>query len=193
MPSDSLESMITDTFKEAERLLSCNSVMHQVRSSQQPNKVSPSIVNGSPSVAKPLVPPYTGTVKESERFRRPQHDDEYWSVSSKSWSNMSYARREMLSHVGRINETSDGQQARNDCSKCADNGSECMIYRDLAGSNTMTSTGGSACSRCRYRRLACSFEAVIRTTIKKRKGADHRVDEPKSRKSAKHGRMPRGR
>lgn len=194
MPWDSLEAMMKVTFKEAERLLACNSVKHQVKFDQQPNKVSPTIASRFPSLAKPLVPipPYTGAVKESERFRRPQHDDEYWSVSSKAWSNMSYARREMLSHVGRINETSDGQQARDDCSKCADNGSECMIYRDLAGDDTKTSTGGSACSRCRYRRLVCSFEAVSRTAIKNRKGADHRVDKPKSRKGAKYGRMPRG-
>jgi hypothetical protein len=98
---------------------------------------------------------------ETNDLRRPQDEDEYWSISPTAWSTTSHARREMLSHVGHINETSEGEQAPDgDCDKCAEAGAECMVYRNL---------GNLSCSRCRFRTLTCSHQAVARPTMKKRK------------------------
>lgn len=108
-----------------------------------------------------------GDPNETEDLRRPQEEDEYWSISATAWSHISHARQTVLSHVGRINETSEGEQAPNgDCNKCAESGSECMVYRN-SGSPENHITGGFSCSRCRFRSLACSHVATRGLTKKK--------------------------
>lgn len=101
--------------------------------------------------------------------RRPQKDDEYWSVSPSAWSRLSQARQEVLSHVGRINETSEGVQAPDgDCSRCAQSGAECMVYR----SEARIATSGDqmlSCSRCRFRGLVCSRGETVKSRRRKRK------------------------
>jgi hypothetical protein len=110
-----------------------------------------------------VVPRDVSKSREPDGLRRPQEEDEYWSTSPTTWSITPYARREMLSHVGRINETSEGQQALDgDCGKCADAGAECMVYRDH---------GALSCSRCRFRGFACSHQAATLPPTKKRKRA----------------------
>lgn len=107
--------------------------------------------------------------QESTVPRRPQNQDEYWSISPSAWLNTSKPRQIILSHVGHINETSEGEQAVDrDCTACARSGAECMVYRDGAG------TRGSdkfeqACSRCRFRGSKCSFNTTKKPGRSKRK------------------------
>jgi hypothetical protein len=106
---------------------------------------------------------------ETDDLRRPQEEDEYWSISATTWSRTSRARQTLLSHVGRINETSEGEQAPDgDCNKCAESGSECMMYRN-PGCHGERIAGGISCSRCRFRSLACSYDATDNVAVKKRK------------------------
>jgi hypothetical protein len=108
-----------------------------------------------------IVPKGLHESHETKDLRRPQDEDEYWSLSPTAWSLTSHARREILSHVGRINETPEGEQAPNsDCENCAKAGAECMVYRNL---------GNLPCSRCRFRTSICSHQAVALPTMKKRK------------------------
>lgn len=101
--------------------------------------------------------------------RRPQKDDEYWSVSPSAWSRLSQARQEVLTHVGRINETSEGVQAPDgDCSRCAQSGAECMVYRLEARIGT-SGDQVLSCSRCRFRGLVCSRGETVKSRGRKRK------------------------
>jgi hypothetical protein len=106
---------------------------------------------------------------ETDDLRRPREEDEYWSISATAWSRTSRARQTVLSHVGRINETSEGEQAPDgDCDKCAESGSECMVYRN-PGCHGERIAGGISCSRCRFRSLACSHVATRRLAKKKKR------------------------
>lgn len=169
MSWESLEQVIKQTFEEADRLMAHDSKKCQHRSNSQTKKprcpqsettpIHTSPANGCDKAARDI-----------QVFRRPQHDDEYWSVSSKAWSKLSEARRELLSHVGRINETSEGQEAPGgDCKKCAESGSDCMVYCEGARKIHNPVDGVSACSRCRFRGLACSFDVAGKAAAKKRK------------------------
>ena len=108
---------------------------------------------------------------EGAVLRRPQTQDEYWSISPSAWLQTSKPRRIMLSHVGRINETSEGEQAVDgDCTACARSGAECMVYCDefrIRGGDT----AGRACSRCRFRGLNCLFDTIKKPGRSKRKRA----------------------
>lgn len=169
MSWESLEQVIKQTFVEADRLIAHDSKKCQHRSNSQTKKprcpqsettpIHTSPANGCDKAARDI-----------QVFRRPQHDDEYWSVSSKAWSKLSEARREVLCHVGRINETSDGQEAPGgDCKKCIEGGWDCMVYCEGASKIHHLFAVGSACSRCRYRGLACSFDVAGKAAVKKRK------------------------
>ena len=106
---------------------------------------------------------------ETDNLRRPREENEYWSISAKAWSRTSCARQTVLSHVGRINETSEGEQAPDgDCNKCAESGSECMVYRS-SGCPKNRITSGFSCSRCRFRSIICSYDADDNVAVKKRK------------------------
>lgn len=106
---------------------------------------------------------------ETDDLRRPQEEDEYWSISPTAWSHTPRGRQIVLSHVGRINETPEGDQAPDgDCKKCAESGSECMVYRS-SGCPGNRITSGVSCSRCRFRRVACSYDATGSVAVKKRK------------------------
>lgn len=117
-----------------------------------------------------IVPKSLPGLHEIKDLRRPEDEDEYWSLSPAAWSLISHARQEMLSHVGRINETSEGEQAPNgDCDNCAKTGAECMVYRNL---------GNHPCSRCRFRSLRCSHQAVAHSKTRKRKKTRFGVSSP---------------
>ena len=108
---------------------------------------------------------------EGAVLRRPQTQDEYWSISPSAWLQTSKPRRIMLSHVGRINETSEGEQAVDgDCTACARSGAECMVYCDEARIRG-GDTAGRACSRCRFRGLNCLFDTIKKPGRSKRKRA----------------------
>lgn len=110
-----------------------------------------------------MAPEHFNESHDTEDLRRPLDEDEYWSISPAAWSLASHARRNVLSHVGRINETPEGEQAPDvDCDNCANAGAECMVYRDFRN---------LSCSRCRFRNLICSHQAVAQPMTKKRRRA----------------------
>jgi hypothetical protein len=109
--------------------------------------------------------------QESAVLRKPQDQDEYWSISPSAWLHASKPRKMELSHVGRINETTEGEQALDgDCTACARSGAECMVYRDEVRIRN-GDISGRACSRCRFRGSKCSFDTIYNSGRKKRKGA----------------------
>lgn len=109
--------------------------------------------------------------QESAVLRRPQNQDEYWSISPSAWLRTPRPRRMVLSHVGRINETSEGEQAVDgDCVACAKSGAECMVYRHEARVRSGDISGG-ACSRCRFRGSKCSLDTIEKPGRNKRKRA----------------------
>lgn len=169
MSWDMLEGLIMKTFEEADQLVAHNTVEYQHRSNPQPK------TPGCPRVATQPMHESSATgsdnsTRDIQELRIPQDNDEYWSVSSKAWSKLSEARKEVLSHVGRINETSDGREAPGgDCKKCAESGSDCMVYCESARKTHHPLGGVSACSRCRFRGLACSFDVAGKAATKKRK------------------------
>lgn len=111
--------------------------------------------------------------QESAVLRRPQDQDEYWSTSPSAWLQTSKPRRMVLSHVGRINETSEGEQALDgDCTACAKSGAECMVYRHEVRVRSGDRSWG-ACSRCRFRGSKCSFDTTEKPGRSKRKRADY--------------------
>lgn len=115
---------------------------------------------------------------ETNKLRRPQEEDEYWSISATAWSQSSHARQAVLSHVGRINETSEGEQApQGDCKKCEESGSECMVFRDSVRHATRSAVD-LICSRCRFRGLVCSHASHWRVAKKKIKRRPVRFRSP---------------
>lgn len=128
--------------------------------------------------AKTPVTTMAGSLDRSHEgimLRRPQSDDEYWSISSTAWLHTSNVRRMVLSHIGRINETSDGEEAQDgDCTACARSGAECMVYRDVI-CNQRDDKAGRACSRCRFRGSKCSFDTRKSNGNGKRKGGSRGI------------------
>jgi hypothetical protein len=123
---------------------------------------------------KTLIMAIAGSPSESHEgvvLRRPQNEDEYWSISSTAWLQTSDSRRMVLSHVGRINETSEGEEASyGDCTACSRSGAECMVYREGVCIQ-MNNKAGHACSRCRFRGLKCSFDTKKMNGNSKRKAS----------------------
>jgi hypothetical protein len=130
--------------------------------------------------------------QKSAVLRKPQTQDEYWSISPSAWLHTSKPRQMVLSHVGRINETSEGEQAVDgDCTACARSGAECMVYCDgvrIRGGDT----AGRACSRCRFRGLNCVFDTVKKPERSKRKRAACDDVGRKPTKETRPRRKPRG-
>lgn len=166
---ESLQQVIKDTFEEADHLIAHDSIRHQHRGNSHSRRTRPTMREITPVHTSPPIG-CDKAARDIQVFRRPQHEDEYWSVSSKGWSKLSEARREVLSHVGRINETSEGQEAPGgDCKKCAESGSDCMVYCEGARKKHNPLDGVSACSRCRFRGVACSFLVAGKAAAKERK------------------------
>lgn len=125
-----------------------------------------------------VMPECDGGLRQTNKLRRPQEEDEYWSMTATAWSQLSHARQTVLSHVGRINETTEGEQApQGECKKCEESGAECMVFRDSVQHGSRIS-GGSSCSRCRFRGLTCSHASAGRLREKKRKHRAVRFNIP---------------
>ena len=143
---------------------------------------------------KTPVPTMAGSLDGSNKgivLRRPQSGDEYWSISSTAWLHTSNARRMILSHVGRINETSDGEEAQDgDCTACARSGAECMVYRDVI-CNQRDDKAGRACSRCRFRGSKCSFNTGKTNGNGKRKSGSRGIGKREQTQRTRTLRKPR--
>jgi hypothetical protein len=110
-------------------------------------------------------------------LRRPRDEDEYWSISPRAWLHTSNPRQMVLSNVGRINETSEGEEAPyGDCTACSRSGAECMVYRRESVIQK-DDKAGQACSRCRFRGLKCSFDTRKIDRGSKRKGGTGGIDK----------------
>ncbi|KAM0714533.1 hypothetical protein Q7P37_009829 [Cladosporium fusiforme] len=147
MSWESLEEVIKKTFEEAAQLIAHDSTKCQHGSNMQ-SKPSKHPRSETTSIQTSPATRCDKAAKDIQVPRRPQHHDEYWSVSPKAWAKLSETRRGVLSHVGRINETSDGQEAPGgECKKCDESGSDCMIYCERTLGTHHPLGGVSACSR----------------------------------------------
>jgi len=87
--------------------------------------------------------------------RRPKHVGEYWSCTAQQWADLSLESRHHWSHVGRIEETDDGERAGRSCNSCVIAERVCMVYTDAAKS--IYDPEGHACTFCRSTLQACLF------------------------------------
>lgn len=166
---ESLNKTIEDIFTEVDRLTALGAEKQQIHAGPQRRNGIYSRTKTIDDARMSTVSRDTDGQSETEHLRRPLEDDEYWSVSPTAWTRTPHVRQEVFSIVGRINETSEGEQApEGDCKKCARSGAECMVYRDEVRSRDGDAVGLS-CSRCRFRGTACSRELTGRPTRKKRK------------------------
>lgn len=177
----SLNKTIEEIFMEVDRLIRLGAEKQQIPAAQQGRKVVYPRTGTIDNTGISTVSGNTDDQCEIEDLRRPLEDDEYWSISPTSRSHTSRVRREAFSYVGRINETSEGEQTpEGDCKKCAGSGAECMVYRDQVRPRDGNAAGLS-CSRCRFRGFACSRNATGKSTRKKRKAV--RFNIPASKRS----------
>jgi hypothetical protein len=88
-------------------------------------------------------------------LRRPKHVDEYWSCSPEHWASLSLEAKQHWSHVGRIEETDDGELAGRSCNSCTSAEQTCMVYTDAGKS--IYDPEGHACTFCRSTYQPCVF------------------------------------
>jgi hypothetical protein len=167
---ESLDDILEELFAEIDRMIASGWEKQQVPGGQHRLDNHPRVETDEQDEAG-VVPRGVGKSREPDGLRRPQEEDEYWSTSPKTWSLTPYARREMLSHVGRINETSEGEEATDcDCTRCARSGAECMVYRHEVRIQS-GDIARRACSRCIFRGLKCSFNTTGTNSGNKGKAA----------------------
>jgi hypothetical protein len=157
---ESLDDIIEELFAEIDRMIASGWKKQQIPKGQHRLGNHPRVETNEQNKTG-VVRRSVGKPREPDGTRRPQEKDEYWSTSPTTWSLTPHARREVLSHVGRINETSEGEQAPDsDCKKCAKVGAECMVYRNEPQRLKVVARDHAdhACSLCRFRGMTCSFE-----------------------------------
>ncbi|KAK8177124.1 hypothetical protein IWX90DRAFT_8912 [Phyllosticta citrichinensis] len=79
--------------------------------------------------------------------RRPQKNNEWWSVSENYFAAMDHDTQVKWSHIGRILETAQGRQMDAPCERCRENGTECWAYSD----DPANDDAGFGCAECRLR------------------------------------------
>ncbi|KAK6431642.1 hypothetical protein LTR95_012193 [Oleoguttula sp. CCFEE 5521] len=94
--------------------------------------------------------------------RRPTSTDKEWSVTPARWVDLSDHRKRILTHVGKIMETLDGELAAESCLQCTARGTECKVYKEAVRQQKFKGriTQGYGCGSCRYHHtLPCSLQA----------------------------------
>ncbi|KAK7511159.1 uncharacterized protein IWZ02DRAFT_102911 [Phyllosticta citriasiana] len=81
--------------------------------------------------------------------RRPQKNNEWWSVSENYFAAMDHDTQVKWSHIGRIMETAQGRQMEAPCERCRENGTECWAYTEDAAKRL--DDAGFGCAECRLR------------------------------------------
>ncbi|KAK7532331.1 uncharacterized protein J3D65DRAFT_102576 [Phyllosticta citribraziliensis] len=79
--------------------------------------------------------------------RRPQKNNEWWSVSENYFAAMDHDTQVKWSHIGRIMETAQGRQMDAPCERCRENSTECWAYSD----DPVNDDAGFGCAECRLR------------------------------------------
>jgi hypothetical protein len=87
--------------------------------------------------------------------RRPKRLNEYWSCTAEQWAALSLEAKHHWSHVGRIEETDDGERAVRSCNSCMTAEQTCMVYTDAA--KWIYDPEGHACTFCRSTHQPCVF------------------------------------
>ncbi|OQO02596.1 hypothetical protein B0A48_12124 [Cryoendolithus antarcticus] len=62
--------------------------------------------------------------------RRPLSTDKEWSVTPARWAELGDVRQRILTHVGCIMETAEGEDAAESCKECKAKGRECKVYKE---------------------------------------------------------------
>ncbi|KAK8180409.1 uncharacterized protein BKA78DRAFT_300490 [Phyllosticta capitalensis] len=96
--------------------------------------------------------------------RRPQMNNEWWSVSENYFAAMDHDTQTKWSHIGRIMETTQGRQMDAPCDRCRQNSTECWAYTDDAVKRV--DEAGFGCAECRLRQdwqESCTLNPNCRT------------------------------
>lgn len=88
-------------------------------------------------------------------LRRPKQLGEYWSYTPAQWATLRVEEKRHWSHVGRIEETDDGERAARSCRSCGSAEQDCMVYTDAA--KWIYDPEGHACTFCRSTYQPCVF------------------------------------
>jgi len=91
-------------------------------------------------------------------------------MSEVDWAGAGESRQKIMSHVGRIHETDDGQLAESACDFCEEHGLEdCSVYTPATRASFFSSNEGYGCGRCRKLGQACSLQQQHQHAPKRRK------------------------
>jgi hypothetical protein len=88
-----------------------------------------------------------GLTKPKLRLKRPQSDNEYWSVTPQEWHALTVPYQRAYTHAGVICETEAGMMALEPCSACRAAGHVCEVYTNDARNTYF----GESCARCRLK------------------------------------------
>ena len=90
------------------------------------------------------------------RVTRPSVDNEFWSITTTQWAELSDLHNRRVTHAGNTCETEAGVVAPERCSACAELGLVREVYTD----NDLHRKLGKTCARCLVGGAKCSHTAV---------------------------------
>ncbi|KAK3705890.1 hypothetical protein LTR37_013043 [Vermiconidia calcicola] len=105
-----------------------------------------------------------GKTQFNHELRRPVYSGQYYSVATQIFLGRGTAKRRMLSHVGRIEESEHGVESEVACTQCHELESpdlsrsiRCKVYNEEARAKYHAG-GGKRCARCIFDNKRCSLD-----------------------------------
>jgi hypothetical protein len=86
------------------------------------------------------------------RLARPRVDNEYWSINTTQWTELTDKQKRIFTHASNICETEAGMVAHEPCTACREIGLVCEVYTD----DDIHCKFGKTCAKCRISRAKCS-------------------------------------
>lgn len=98
--------------------------------------------------------PAVGSAQKHTQLRKPTAVGRYYSEAVSKWEDGSVEQQRKLAHIGRIEETSAGEDCRPACARCerAGFGSSCRRYT----ATNMVAFRTNRCGRCVFNKKPCS-------------------------------------
>jgi hypothetical protein len=100
---------------------------------------------------------------------RPVVVSQWWSMDEGEWAGASDARKKIMSHVGRIQETVSGMDAAAPCDWCEGHELVCRVYTPVARKGFFSDNEGYGCGHCRKLNQPCSHQQEHQLAPKRRK------------------------
>lgn len=104
---------------------------------------------------------YSSGPRQVLRVARPNLDNEYWSITTTQWAELSDLQKRRVTHASNICETEAGVVAPERCSACAELGLVCEVYTD----DDLHRKLGKTCARCLISGAKCSHTAASKPGV----------------------------